>query len=421
MIYVVDSIMGSGKTSAMINFINNSDDKKKFIYITPYLTEVDRIMTKCKTKRFFQPKQTTNTSGNKKASETKAIYASKINGLKRLLNKGYNIVTTHALFYHFDDEIIAKCREMNYTLVMDEVADVVRLYDEITKDDVDNLLVRYVKVNDDQSLSWNNELFKDYTGRFYKEKMLCDSGVLSIYSDSIIMWMFPMKIFEAFKDIYILTYKFSAQIQKYYYDYHGVSFTNLYVKGDNIDNYSFTTEKVESKPLYNYKELIEILDNEKMNSIGDKESALSKTWYENATKTDYKKISNNTFNFFHNIAKAKSEQCLWTTYKEFKDKVKGRGFTNGFIPCNMRASNEFSDRHYMAYLINFYANPLVTNFFRTRKIEVNREEYALSDMIQLIWRSAIRNGEKIYLYMPSKRMRRILNNWLDEIERDYNE
>lgn len=42
-IKVVDSIMGSGKTSAAINLMNNASKDENFIFITPYLNEVERI------------------------------------------------------------------------------------------------------------------------------------------------------------------------------------------------------------------------------------------------------------------------------------------------------------------------------------------------------------------------------------------
>ena len=39
---IVDAIMGAGKTSAIINRINNSDESEKFLVITPYLDEINR-------------------------------------------------------------------------------------------------------------------------------------------------------------------------------------------------------------------------------------------------------------------------------------------------------------------------------------------------------------------------------------------
>ena len=35
-------------------------------------------------------------------------------------------------------------------------------------------------------------------------------------------------------------------------------------------------------------------------------------------------------------------------------------------------------------------------------------------MLQFIWRSAIRNGEEIWVYIPSIRMRSLLKKWIQE-------
>ena len=48
-IQVVDSPMGYGKTSYLINKMKN-DKEHKYIYITPFLDEVKRIETECKKK-----------------------------------------------------------------------------------------------------------------------------------------------------------------------------------------------------------------------------------------------------------------------------------------------------------------------------------------------------------------------------------
>ena len=50
---IIDSICGSGKTSWAIDFMNESVDKK-FIYITPYLDEVERVIDGCSNRFFVQ-------------------------------------------------------------------------------------------------------------------------------------------------------------------------------------------------------------------------------------------------------------------------------------------------------------------------------------------------------------------------------
>ena len=39
-------------------------------------------------------------------------------------------------------------------------------------------------------------------------------------------------------------------------------------------------------------------------------------------------------------------------------------------------------------------------------------------MVQWIWRSAIRDGDEIYIYIPSKRMRTLLINWMESLSDD---
>lgn len=65
------------------------------------------------------------------------------------------------------------------------------------------------------------------------------------------------------------------------------------------------------------------------------------------------------------------------------------------------------------YMINRYLNPYVKKFFEGYNIMVDEDGYALSEMIQFIWRSAIRNNEPIYCYIPSKRMRDLLQGYID--------
>ena len=80
----------------------------------------------------------------------------------------------------------------------------------------------------------------------------------------------------------------------------------------------------------------------------------------------------------------------------------------------MRAGNEYRDRTAVAYLVNKYFNPFIKNFFVSNRIEVDEDGYALSEMLQFLWRSGIRDGKRITVYIPSKRMRDLLNKWIKE-------
>lgn len=405
-INIVDCIMGSGKTSAAINYINSLDEDTKVIYITPYLNEVQRIKDECYEKRFYEPQE----------------YGTKRNGLKKDLLKGRNIVTTHALFQHFDDEIIELCRIQNYILFMDEVADVV---DKFVLDplDMEVLTEEYTTVDEETGqLHWKEE-YSNYTklGVFYTAKKLCENGCLYMYNNTLMIWMFPVKVFKAFSRSYILTYLFDAQMQKYYYDYYNIHYNYLYVKGDSRDTYAFTTEKQELKINYDYNELINIVESEKMNRVGDDKYALSKSWYsKNINKPIIEILKKNVTNFFTNkVEDGKASNNLWTVFKDYKDELKGKRYTKGYAPCTARATNQYKERTNVAYLVNRFYDHNIYNFFHSKNIQMNEDMFALSEMLQFIWRSAIRNGEPINLYIPSSRMRGLLKTWMDDMHTQY--
>lgn len=392
---IVDELMGKGKTSAAINFINESSDDIHFLYITPYLTEVKRIINSCPSKNFKQPEK---------------IKGTKVSGIKELFDKKENIVSTHSLFRYFDEEIIDLAYTNNYVLIMDEVADVIEQY-YISNDDLKNILDNYAHVDPEtKMLVWD---YEEYKGEFDKIKKLCKMNSLMVYNNVTMLWLFPITTFKAFRKTYILTYMFSSQTQAYYYNYYNIKYNRLYVKYED-GKYKFTDTPVQIASQYDFKKLINIIDNQKLNAIGDLDNSLSKMWYErNKNNSIMKTVKNNTYNYFKNIVKSPSHKNIWTTFKDYQKLVSGQGYSKGFISSNMRATNEYMDRDCIAYLVNKFFNPYIKNFFKTNGVEVDEDGYAISEMLQFIWRSAIRRGQPINIYIPSKRMRYLLITWID--------
>ena len=397
---IVDEIMGKGKSFSAMNFINSSNDEdEKFLVITPYLDEIKRYKENCSSKYFKQPMYNDG---------------SKIDNLKELINKGENIVATHALFQRFDNELIDMCRAKNYTLIMDEVANVVEEY-PISKSDFEILRKDFIYIDELNLIRWKEEK-SDYRGEFSNIKRLCDLGSLSFYSGSVMMWLFPIDAFNAFRNIFILTYMFSAQMQRYYYDYYKLPYKYMYVDGDNPGNYHFTCFKKSDKDMTtDYKSLIHIIDNEKLNQIGDRETDLSKAWFDrNKGNIAISQLKKNITNFFRNIREDKASDNIWTTFKDYRTLLQGKGYTKGFLAINTRATNEYRGRTSIAYIANKYMNPLVKNFFTQHGVKTDEDGYALSEMLQFIWRSAIRDGREIWIYIPSVRMRSLLKQWITE-------
>lgn len=75
---------------------------------------------------------------------------------------------------------------------------------------------------------------------------------------------------------------------------------------------------------------------------------------------------------------------------------------------NARATNRYRDRRYLAYMVNLFPSPIYYNFFQDKGVAPDKDRWSLSMMVQWIWRSAIRDGKEITIYVPSGRMRGLL-------------
>lgn len=125
-------------------------------------------------------------------------------------------------------------------------------------------------------------------------------------------------------------------------------------------------------------------------------------------------LKKNVYNYFNNIRGTKSGLNLWTTFSDYEKCLCGKGYRKGYLSHNARATNDFRDRVSVAYLVNKFINVLVKKFFEQNGITVDEDGFALSEMLQFIWRSAIRDGKEIWIYIPSVRMRNLLEQWIEK-------
>jgi hypothetical protein len=103
----------------------------------------------------------------------------------------------------------------------------------------------------------------------------------------------------------------------------------------------------------------------------------------------------------------------WPTFEKKRKQLKGKGYAKGFIPCNAKATNDHIEKRSLAYLCNRFYQPRTKQFLEERGFDVHNDLFALSEMLQWLWRSQIRRGDPIHVFIPSSRMRRLLELWLD--------
>lgn len=237
------------------------------------------------------------------------------------------------------------------------------------------------------------------------EYIECDSEAEMVWKEIYYINLFYNQLSENINDVYD-----GGRIKDIGLNDHWKTFMGF---KDNTYRITFANEKYKNYiinvPKYDYKSLIHILDNLKMNQIGNKKHSLSRKWfYDHQNDELLKQLKNNVANFFRNICSDESAKNLWTTYDEFGEFLKGHGYTKGFISFNRDYSDKYKDRIYLAYLAN--------NFYPAQNSvsEISEDQFALLELLQFMFNSAIREGKEIWVYIPSIRMRRLLQQWIDK-------
>ena len=434
-IKVYDAMCGQGKTERIIEEIASTD--KPVIYISPLLTEVDRICGFAvdddgkfiydddgfimydenhllKDKRFTTPKR----GYNKNKSEH----------IKELIVNKENIASTHSLFAMMDEECMSLLKTSGYLLIIDEDLNVWRKFEleELMTDDseyifdedgdsgrskTDSLVLNLIEngVIEQDSLGllhWQEDkmVVNDKKVIYYQVKHFCDSHQLLLINDKVVFWELPIGLLKSFSDILIATYLFKA------------SYFSVYLKHYDIPCEMVTFGK-KPKDIAHLVNLIE----GKINNVGEKPTALSYSslCHRNPNRTELRETLNkNLSNFFKNICKSDNSTRLWTTYKSASKSVQSR-YSKSWLAFSTKATNNYIKCRDVAYLCNNYPNVMLVNIVSKRQEEVfDKDLWALSTMLQFIFRSRLRKGEEINLYIPSKRMRELFLKWLNG---DYDE
>lgn len=91
------------------------------------------------------------------------------------------------------------------------------------------------------------------------------------------------------------------------------------------------------------------------------------------------------------------------------------------MPINTKATNAYKDANVLIYLVNRFMNSHLYNFIKNycpTGDNFSEDLYSLSELIQWIWRSAIRDNKQICIYIASERMLNILLKWLNASNND---
>lgn len=410
MVMVCDMPTGYGKSSAAINYINEHPENR-YVYITPYVSEGDRIIAACPEAKFYKPNNYSDDTGHSKTMDTLPQ-----------LEAGRNVATTHAAFLYYTPEIVRAIQDGGYTLIIDES---VNILDELKIDPGDlRVFVDAGFINEENGCYTTGR--PGYTGSYWKDllRKLRSRELYRVNDDDegeqYMYWVMPVRVLLAFREVIVMTYQFQSQDMYYYFEMNNIPFKYIGVVHDDA-GYHFNNEPLDvphrAPGVERFRDLLHICDNPKRNAVGDSRTALSMNWMD-TNRAGTEELRKQLKEWFRYDMRMFGEpyRLVGTYCKEGRwNRIKDSGFKHANLAFNYRATNNFSDRRVIAYACNLFLPGSKKTFFKNHGIDIDEDMYALSTMIQFIWRSAIRKGEEIWIYIPSRRMRELLQGWLEDL------
>ena len=415
--------------------------------MTPLLSEVERIKKYTKA-TYYDPQyyQRTDLLGGIAGSKTK------LEDFNDLLAEGKNIVTTHTTFTNATSETISILQDNGYNLILDETVDVLSPLNDlisaqrykITKKGLKLMLDNHlITVDENCRVCWTGgpqPIEGEDLHPFCEVQRYAENGNLLLIDGGLFVWEFPPDVFTAMESIIVLTYQMEGSFLHPYMQIHGMNYEKASVIGSYDTQFEICPYKVNMEKRQKWKQLITLYDDKKELDFG----RLSATWFKECVKDhsnskEATKLRRGLHRFFNSVG-AKPCDVMWTAPKDCRSNIAPKGFklireltdeeksgrnqaqlneyidTNGlrcWIASTSRATNNYSNRHVMAYMLNLNPNPEIVKYFGKQGAPLSRDAFALSGLIQWVWRSAIRKEEPVTLWLPSPRMKNLFTEWLD--------
>ncbi len=470
--FVLDKIPGSGKTTSAIEFMRNNQDKYNFVYVGLFNEELERVQSELK--NFIIPDYMYSYENNTrtKLNNLKSLLSDYDNNLLTTHSSLFNVCKDVKKSLVNDEKLeLPNTRGKERVMIIDECLDntiqVINVgkYRELIKS---LLELNIIEID-------NNNLIKVINPREICENFdwlyaLCNAGnVYCIYDEvtdtcNLLSWTLPLDFFKQVDKIIFMTYGFEYQIFSKLMKINNLKYT--FIESDF--NFSNSTYQIPEFTGNKFKHLINIYQG-KRNLIGEKNSKmrnepLTANWYSKAQKDKITNIANevrgwirfdlkltakdkvevyqndNTLNDNGNIDDCNpvkvnnviSNNIIYTVpfarendvdiFDRYDPKTKQavlyvKDYKDCFLSSYTRSTNHYRNITNVAYCINKYHNPMIEGFLHTMNLSFSKEEqnnYAICEMIQFIYRSALRTGNKINLFVPSERMRNLLIEWLNK-------
>lgn len=417
---ILDSIMGSNKTNRVLDWID-SNPNERYLYISPLLSEVDntsRLATNLKHVSFEFP--------------STDEYDTKTDDLLSKLEVGANISCTHSLYLSMTEKHLDLIEKFEYIVIIDEEVGVIDAFKKYSTDDLAYLNSNGdIEISDeDGMISWvGAELGKKAKYKQFYNLCKAKAVYATKRSDTMLVTQMPVELFTRAKRVIIMTYMFNGNV------------LDNFLKLKKVEVVPFTEVQPTQIDKQEIRELIDLkpLDRKLL------KLSMSVYGYDKMDKKGFDLISNyirstglsvgaKAIDTMYTLPKAVSPVEVksgkrvsprgYLTYKtELLDEDgvvvldgKGKPKTEDnycWLHSGCRATNKYAYKWYLVHCYDRHPNLSVETYLKEYGCPVDKNVFALSEMLQWIWRSRIRKGEYIVLAIPNTRMHNLFLDWLN--------
>lgn len=405
---IIDRPCGSGKSTEIIKSFKTD---RRYLVVVPTLDEINNRYLP-ETDRLYGEGFFKTPSIDEKST--------KYDHIEELLIEGQNIVTTHALYM----DIVLLSRQgllKDYNIIIDEVLQVVSQFSAGPKPKTwkEIYLGKYAELDGNRVLvkqEWEEnveEMDDALSMRTFKAAI---AGCLYLVNGSFWIWALPKDLFSQCKSVTVYTYKADGSLMLPYLSRLGLEVNHQ------------TDPILEAEWKKRCREKVEVVDIASLAKIKLTDSSQEKI---SQSSLAAKKISTALSSLRRRQLKdVPLENILITCkkrmwYRSAKGPKETRRPQSGplssksdlfrgtnWIANTTRGTNDYKHCTHLIYLYDQFPAPALVQWLEMDEAyQAVAERYALTELIQWLFRSAIRDNNPVTLYLPSERMRKIFDNW----------
>ena len=403
---IVDYPCGLGKTNALLSILEARPDLLVLVVVQT-LSEVDRIISSVPKGRIYAPEG------------PGSLHRTKGEQLEPLVHAGRSIVITHNL-YERAGILANQGAFSSYQVIIDEVPNAVSVSDLV----LDPVSFKEFYIDPGYfSLREGGLVVMTYKGddeearlkQALDERLISNirSGRLYYDGKKHFIQTIPTSLFTHADSVTVLTFLSEGSLFLKFLEKHQIDYRVLRSSKCNQEFQQRARENLKihrmpslDKVSFGYSKQTSYKPKSK--EVGSIRNALKNLKQRDLVGVDLKNliITCAKQNWFHRSG---------SSYNEAKPSlfsIDSRMFKGAnWLPNTTRGTNDYLHCTHAIYLYEQNANPILLNWLNANDAQF-KSDYSLTEMVQWIWRTRVRRGEPVHVYMPSKRMRGLLQAWL---------